>query len=246
MAKDLTKMFTELKEDLKKEVRALKDSFDRDIRADLREVKTSMDFMNGQFELMKKKLDEVLKENVALKKENEGLRQTNADLQKEMKECQTRLLLCEQYTRNVNLEIKGIPKCDNEQLGTVLTQIGEIIGESITHSDIEVCHRVPTRIAGESNIIVQFLNRRKRDTVLEKAKKRRITSVDLGLSPALPVFVNEHLCPALKRLLGKAIGRKREFHWKFVWAKNGKIFARKSDSTPIVQLVNEDDLVKIC
>lgn len=246
MAKDLTKLFNELKEELKKEVRTLKDSFDRDIRADLRDVKTGMDFMNSHFEQMKRKIDDVLRENMNLKSQNDSLRQTNEAMQKDMKQCQTRLLLCEQYTRNVNLEIKGLAKRDNEDLEAVLTQIGGLIGEPIAHADVEVCHRVPTRIAGESNIIIQFVSRRKRDAVLEKAKRRRITSGDLGVSPTVPVFVNEHLCPALKRLLGQAIGRKHEFHWKFVWVTNGKIFAKKTDSAPSIQIVNEDDLAKIC
>lgn len=175
MAKDLIKLFGELKEDLKKEVRTLKDSFDRDIRADLREVKSGMDFMNAHFEQMKQKIDDVLRENMTLKNQNDNLRQTNEAMQKDMKQFQARLLHCEQYTRNANLEVKGLAKRDNEDLEAVLAQIGDLIGEPITPADVEVCHRVPTRITWESNIVIQFVSRRKRDVVLMKAKKKDVS-----------------------------------------------------------------------
>ncbi|KAH7956969.1 hypothetical protein HPB52_014019 [Rhipicephalus sanguineus] len=59
----------------------------------------------------------------------------------------------------------------------VVGKIGDALGEPIAPSDIEVCHCVPTREAGKSNIIVQFKGVQKRDTVLEKARKAR---VDIG------------------------------------------------------------------
>lgn len=58
-------MFIELKEALMKEVRTLKDSLGRDIRADLRNVAvwTSMDFMNSQFKQIKKETGHGFKGN---------------------------------------------------------------------------------------------------------------------------------------------------------------------------------------
>lgn len=94
--------------------------------------------------------------------------------------------------------------------------IGELVGVSGVHSDIEPCNRVPSRIEGNSKIVFGFQSRQKRVPFLEKARKRPFFTADLCFSSASPVYINEHLCPALKRLLRMAVSRKREFDWKCV------------------------------
>lgn len=134
---------------------------------------------------------------------------------------------------------------ENENVGALVAKIGDVIGESITATDIEICHRVPTREAGKSNVVVQFRSRQKRDSVLEKARKARLRNNQVGIPDDAQIFVNEHLCPALKRLLSLTVAKKREFQWKFAWTKNGKIFARKSETARVVHIQSENDLQKI-
>lgn len=83
------------------------------------------------------------------------------------------------------------------------------LSEPIIETDTEVCHL--TRNADcTPNIIVQFKSRTKRDSVLQKAKKSRLLTHELGFSPGPPLFVNEHLCPMLEHLLGMALAQKSE------------------------------------
>lgn len=56
----------------------------------------------------------------------------------------------------------------------ILAKLGDTIDESITESNIESCHRVPTRHPDKSNIVVQFRSSAKRDVALQKAKKDAI------------------------------------------------------------------------
>lgn len=89
--------------------------------------------------------------------------------------------------------------------------------------------------ASRQNIVVQFARRTKRDAVLDEARKAKIIGTDLGLVGANPVFINEHLCPELKKLLGQAISRKREVGWRFVWVRDGHILASYSESRQMWQ-----------
>lgn len=57
--------------------------------------------------------------------------------------------------------------------------------------------------------------------------------------------MNEHLCPALKKLLALAVKKKYEYKWKSVWSFNGKIYAKQSDDTPAVHVPNEHDIDKV-
>lgn len=215
-------------------------------------MKQSMNFISKSLDDANQRLDATLTENNSLKKENEVLRQQVRSLERDLAECQTSLVKSEQYSRNRNLEIKGVAETPNECLTDILAKIGAAIGEPVSASDIDVIHRVATKDKTKKNIVVQFIKREKRDKVLEKAKKTKLTNRNLGLSleaseteANLPVFVNEHLCQFLKRLLGMAVARKREHGWKFVWVKKGGIFARRDEASAVVAIRRESDLDKI-
>ncbi|XP_029833030.2 uncharacterized protein LOC115317528, partial [Ixodes scapularis] len=209
----------------------------RELRTDIREMKSGMDFINAEFEGINRKLESGAAADNELKKENEELKARCLALEKEMKTSQMSIVHCEQHSRAYNLEIKGVPVIANENLNETLRQLGEAIGERIDTADVEICHRVRTRERGKQNIV---------DRVLAKARSKRITNEDLGLSADSPVFINEHLCPTLKKLLGKTIAKKRDAGWKFAWVRNGKILARKSETTDFVSIEHEGDLLKIC
>lgn len=264
MAKELAKLFQELKEELKSEIKAFREATERNLRSeergmrtDIEEMKESMNFISKSLDDANARLATTLSENSALKKENDMLHLKVETLQKELVDCQASLIKSEQYTRNRNIEIKGIAHKPNESLPEILEKIGVAVGEPISRSDVDVCHRVPTKDKSASNIIVQFQRRDKRDAVLEKAKKTRLTNATVGLLTASnegsstepcerAIYINEHLCPFMKRLLGMAIARKRENRWKFVWTKNGSILARRTESSPIIPIHSESDLLKIC
>lgn len=252
MAKDIVKVLNEFKDELRQEFKTLRESLERDIRTDIRDIRTelrgvqeSMIFMNTTFEEIRGNFQTAMRVNADLKKDYENLRLKCDETEKELKECQVRLTNCEQYSRNGNIEIKGVEKHNQENLYGMLDKLGGVIGEPITCADIAACHRVPTRDAEKTNIIVQFMNRKKRDAVLGKAKKKRLINSDLGIPSQAPIFVNEHLCATLKRILGMAVTKKRECNWKFVWVQNGKIFARKAEHAPVIPIASEADLVKI-
>nr|XP_050031732.1 uncharacterized protein LOC126527937 [Dermacentor andersoni] len=187
----------------------------------------------------------IQKENAEIKAENACLTSECTLLKKRVLEAELRIVQLDQYSRNKNLEIKGVPTSQSENLSAILKKIGDVVSEPISENDVEICHRVPTRDSGQSNIVVQFRSRSKRDAVLNKTRKKRLSATDLGYTQSCAVFVNEHLCSELKKLLGMTIARKREKNWRFAWTRDGKIFARKSESCRSLQIMHVSDLEKI-
>lgn len=133
----------------------------RELRAELKAVTDSIKFINDEFEDMKKKLKEACLEREALRKDNDSLRAKCKENEDEIQQLQKRLAQSEQYSRRSNIEIKGLMEKENENVGALVAKIGDVIGEPITATDIEICHRVPTREAGKSNVVVQFRSRQK-------------------------------------------------------------------------------------
>lgn len=231
--------------DLRHDLTEMRQSLERELRKEHREIKTSLDFMNNAFEDMANQLKKIETENAELKAANSSLTDECALLRNKVTENELRITQLEQYSRNRNIEIKGVPMTQNENLKSVLAAIGNSVNEPVSESDIEACHRVPTRDASRQNIVVQFHSRSKRNALLEKTRQKRLTTADIGHQERHPIFINEHLCPALKVLLGKTICKKNDKNWRFCWTKEGKIFARKNESSRVLRVTKLSDLDKI-
>ncbi|KAH7942368.1 hypothetical protein HPB49_022583 [Dermacentor silvarum] len=228
--------------DLKREMADLK----REFRREIRELRNSLEFVSKEYESLKKECENTRKENADLKAMQEPLKRELDALRKQAHETTLQIVAQDQYSRNRNIEIKGIPLSKNENLVEVLGKIGDTLGVSLSEQDIEVCHRTPNRKDNASqNIVVAFSRRAKRDLVVEKARKTRFTTQDLGYSVREPVFLNEHLCPQLKKLLGMTIAKKKALNWKFAWTKGGKVFARKTETSHVIRITCENDLDKM-
>ncbi|KAH9382441.1 hypothetical protein HPB48_004297 [Haemaphysalis longicornis] len=172
-----------------------------------------MDHINSVFEDMRTEFAAIKSENEALRKHNSALCDELDDFQKRPADAESRLQHSNQYSRRNNIEIKGVEEKKGDNVTEIVCKLGELAHEPITADDIEACHRVPGKNK-PSCIVLQFARRQKRDSLLEKAKKWRIKNSDFGFVSSSPVFVNAHLCRALKRLLGMTVSKKHACNWK--------------------------------
>lgn len=76
-----------------------------------------------------------------------------------------------QYSRNMNVEIQGLPVAPNEDLETVVEDIAKCLEVEVSKDDIDVAHRVPTKEKDQFIVIVKFRTRRARDSLLEATRK---------------------------------------------------------------------------
>lgn len=188
MSKEISAVRDDLRREIRQELKDFRDSFESELRKELREIKSSISFINQAYEELKGQIAIDLTENKDLKTANARLLETCSALRKEVKAHEIRIASCEQYSRNANIEVKGIPSEENKNLGSILQKTGEQIEEPILKADVAICHRVPVpHSTVNNNVIVQFTRRMKRNEVLNKARKHRLTCRDLGhLAPLRP------------------------------------------------------------
>lgn len=83
------------------------------------------------------------------------------------------------------------------------------------------------------------------EILVEQSKKKiGIDCTALGSRRSSPVHINEHLTRHGKQLLGAAIQRKKEAHWKFVWITEGKVFSCRNESSAVLKITTASDLAK--
>lgn len=212
------------------------------LKRNVEEVQESAAHISGFFDEFKTKLDSVCSDLKTLSSNYQLLKAENATLKQELTLIKKDMTELKQYSRANNLEIKGLPVTAKECLEATVQTLGNKLGLQISASDIDVVHRVPTKDKSKSNIVVRFVSRKTRDKVLAMSKKKRLSTVNFSFEEDSPVYVNEHLCPELKILLGKTIQRRKEKGWKFSWVQNGRILVRKAENSPIIHVASEDNL----
>lgn len=195
-----------------------------------------LDDFNNEVKEIKKSLKslDTLKANISqLQKENVSLRDELNHLQ--------------QYSRINNVEITGIPENKGENIVSILQKIGEVAGCVIQLSDVDACHRIPKHGSGDNprSLVVKFISRLKKEELMMAAKKKGVTTSDLGFGrSSSKVYVNDHLTLTNKILFKKTREMCKEKSLKYCWTKEGRILVRKNDISRVIHIRSEDDLTK--
>lgn len=167
--------------------------------------------------------------------------------------------LQDQFSRQNNIEISGLPTNKGENLMSILHDLCAVVSFKLLDTDVDTIHRVrPFQSADTGSaankqpartpsVIVRFTQRRRKDQLLAAVRARRgITSTDAGLpGPASSLYVSDHLTPTNKLLLKRARELKNEYNYSYLWVKDCKILLRKSEVSKIIRISKESDLYKI-
>ena len=159
----------------------------------------------------------------------------------------------EMYSYQFNIKVIGLPllaaKETTEQTANLCLQLFHQMGvKDVSINDIDIAHRVPSR--NPSNrpdaVVCKFVRRMVKEKIMASRKTiRNITAQQLGFSSEIDVShlnIYDHLTPRLQTLLYEAKKFKEANSFKFCWAKNGSVFLRKSENSPIRKFANMEDL----
>lgn len=221
---------------------AVLQSLSPDIKAVYMLLNKKLDIVINSNKFMSRKYDELMDD---IKKNNKVI----ADLRKEVKDKDGRIEQLEddfhklqQYSRVVNVEIRGVEKRANENVYELVKKVGVLNGVDLIESDISIAHRVPNGKSRIETIIVQFQNRRARESLLNAARNnnRGLFLKDLlpnVNNPNAKVYVSENLSPFYKSLLWSAQQKAKQVNFKYVWFRNGKLLVKKGDGDSEKQVI---------
>lgn len=184
-------------------------------------------------------------ENTALKEECLRLSKQNQFLYSEVNIIKCEFERFQQYSRNSNIEIKGVPQSQNEDIYNILELVAKVLRVPFNRADISTAHRLqkPRDEKLHPSIVVQFISRSTRSSWLTAARKLRITASDLvSTLPAVPVYVNEHLTRHNKSILGRAKYLVRTEKLEAAWTRDGMIFIRQSEGSPTKRVCSLEEV----
>lgn len=205
----------------------------------LKDMEKSLEFMSEQFDKMQKENKEIrkmLKEN---SRENEQLKERVMDLEGVIEEI-------ERAKINKNIIINGIEKQDREE------KMEEIVNKVMTKLNIDTdnkivkCYR-KNKEQDRSPIIVELKDEKTKIEILQARKEaEKITDRECQLKGKNNIiYINEQLTNMMNRLFYSVRELKKNKKIAYAWARDGKIYARKTETSPKLRIRNKIDLLTI-
>lgn len=211
------------------------------IENELRLLRESVSFCSDKisdFESTLKQFSTALKNIEGLKVEQEKIKTDVIALSNKLNDL-------EQFSRNKNLEIHGVPELKNENLLKVFENICAHVNFDVNVDKVDYIHRIQNRNTEHPKpILIRFTSRLVKENMLGAVRVKQHAEFSKNKKPGLwlvgaqkPIFINENLTSDKKRLYKEARQFAKEKRYKFVWVRNGNIFLRK-DETSKIQLVD--------
>lgn len=171
----------------------------------------------------------------------------NIELKKKLKESNIKCNQIEQLSFQNDIEIHGIPKCDNENLLSTVTRLGQVLNSPINEDSISDIYRLrtPPGISKPPIIVVSFVKRMDKFNVLKLSREKRTLNIrDIGIidGEQSKIYINERLTSENKKILRLAKEAKTKKGYKYVWTRGGRIMIRKGDNEPVTFIKSTDDI----
>jgi hypothetical protein len=213
------------------------------IKSEIDELKKACDFNSSLLDDHTKRLDGAEAKLLELS----SLGSTIQSLNKELDTVKSDSISKDQWQRLNNVEIKGVPLKQNEDLFKILDHIALTVGYPIQKSSVNYISRVPIHNSKEKLIIVSFINRYVKEDFLAAARaKKTLLASEIGfVGNAQHIYLNDHLTQDYKKLLTSAKNSLKPKGYMFIWVKFGKIHVRKDDSSKVFIVNNQADLNRL-
>lgn len=209
------------------------------------DIQASIDFLSEIYDSMLSTVTSHQTEVSQLRAQVESLSGTVARQAEILDQTTVQINELEQYGRRCNFEIHGLPLKPGEYLKSFMCDLAGQLGlRNFQEDDICRIHRLPTQNKSSTSppILVQVQN----SSVKEKWCRARKGLPDLAQSGKFPrLFINENLTRMNRELFRLAHSKGKENGYKFMWTRNGKVLARKSEGAPFIGVEKFSDLDKI-
>lgn len=236
------------------------------------EFTATTDFLTAQIQdldnsvkLSERRIQSLEGENMSLRSEIHALKEKQSvfhsapELMASLTRLQDDLNYKEQQSLLNDVEINGIPEFDGESVIHLVKTTASKLGSELEDRDIISATRAgPKRTKGPREdpdkpprprpIVVRLARQSLRDNLIKSSRSRRGTTSDgFGLPVHEPnkISVFERLTKVNRDLffLVRKAGKDKE--WSYIWTNNGRIFARKTDTSRIHNFRNENDYVQV-
>ncbi|XP_045511016.1 uncharacterized protein LOC123705943 [Colias croceus] len=236
-------------------------AFRSDMRSQLAMIREDIAGFSDKMEELSKTVDcvtqrlETIEQKVETLENSQINSSSSAELQNTITQLKKELNDRDQECLLMDVDITGIPETPGENLQHVISLVAKKLAITLDANDIVHAQRSgPQRSRVETNrensprpISVRFARRSLRDNFLKNARVRRgadTTDLSPGNNPRR-FYVNERLTYMNRQLFHKARLEGCRLKWRYVWTKDGRVYARRDTDTVVKRIRSEADFETI-
>jgi hypothetical protein len=210
----------------------------------LDEIRDSCSFLSGKYDDFEKQQKDQAQLIKDLSSKVDRLNNELITRDKIISDLTDRISELEQSQLSHNMEICGIPVTQNENVYNVVKNVADACG--VPMDGVQEIYREKARRKDQiPAIVVKFGTTGRRETWLKRKEGRKLKVDDiLDNGSTAKVYINEQLTNINRRLLWLAKQKGREMRYKYIWSKNGKVFARRDDEMSVIYIKNEGDILR--
>ncbi|CAB0002782.1 unnamed protein product [Nesidiocoris tenuis] len=222
----------------------------RTIGTTMIEFERSLNFVSAKFDETSAKLDTLTGTINSLSKDNDELKKENQFLKGEVWNLKRSVNELQQDKFKNSVEITGIPEVRNENLLSILTEIGLKLNAPVEAKDITSTYRIPSSQRDKSRrIAVNFVDMNTKKMWIEAIKKHKdFSAKDVHNSfsnASTRIYINDQLTPDNRRLFWMSRRFAAEYQFKFCWTTEGRILLKKDEGSPTIRIRDESDIWKL-
>lgn len=179
--------------------------------------------------------------------ENVNLRNENDNLRSQINNVEYQVETIIQNNINNNIVLYGVPQTESENLNSICDSLAAALEVDLQPNKIEVAfrkHISGTKSSGlPAPIVIRFNNNKTKAAVMAASKSHKINADIIDTSfEKRPIYITEQLTRNKQFIFKCARDKKREGKIKFAWSKNGEIYIRISENSPIIRIKRHQEL----
>lgn len=212
------------------------------IKPTLEKIETSIAFLSAQY-------DDVIKKVEVLETDRKKDREYITILEDKIEDLQ-------RSNRTSCLELKNVPKLPNEsqeKLIEISLNLAKTTGVSLCKDDVKDIFRTQGKPEDKRPILIELTSKIKKNELLKatktynfKNKSAKLNASHLGFqNNTSPVYLSEHLTYKANHLYFLARELAKTAGFKFAWTSHGKVYVRKDESSPCIQIKSESQVMQL-
>lgn len=218
----------------------------------LKDIQSSQQFLSDKYDTITAEIVKLSANIAAIANENLLLKKENLDLKSKLKRIDLDVAQLKQDSLQNNMIISNVPKLIDESPLTLQKFVKNAINnDNISKSIIDMYRErkiyntknTLNHVPNMENVVIKFGNAEAK-VDLFKIRKDVANRLATSLNISNSLFLNDHLTPYFNNLFNMARVLKHRANYKYIWSRNGCIFAKRDDenSTRTIKISSFDQL----
>lgn len=217
---------------------------------DIEQVKCQMNKVELTTTEFEKSLSILANKYDTLNSKIETIEQEKKHNEEKIELLNTKIEELQRQLKSTYIEIRNVPSnkyIGKQDLNNITQNLFKNINVVIENRDVKQIYHINNK-NNKGTVIVELATVELKSNILKATKElnklhpsNKLNTSHLGIEcdPIQPIYITESLTSNARKLFYQARDTAKTLNYKYCWTRNGKIFLRKAEGDPSIEIKNE-------